>query len=84
MSEKPRDCGASRTVVAAAIAIACLLHGCGRSNPEPPPPDILKAQREALEKARATDKMVQDAAQRRDAEMQSQQKQDSDAQSPGR
>jgi hypothetical protein len=50
-----------------------LLQGCGRSNSEPPP-DILKAQREAMEKAKATEKVVQDAARRHDAEMDSQQK----------
>lgn len=50
-----------------------LLQSCGRSNPEPPP-DVLKAQREALEKARSTGKMMQDAAQQRDAQMESQQK----------
>ena len=50
-----------------------LLQGCGRSNPEPPP-DILKAQREALDKAKSMEKTLQDAAQQRDAQMESQQK----------
>jgi hypothetical protein len=60
--------------VSGALATACLLlPGCSRSNPEPPP-DILKTQREAMEKAKATEKMVQDAAQRREAETESQQK----------
>jgi PBP1b-binding outer membrane lipoprotein LpoB len=49
---------------------ALLLQGCGRSNP--PPPDLVKQQREALEKAKATEKMVQDAAQRHDAQIESQ------------
>jgi hypothetical protein len=55
------------------LSVCVLLQGCGRSNPEPPP-DILKAQREALEKAKATEKTLQDAAQQRDAQMESQQK----------
>jgi len=66
-----------RTVICAvgcAVWIACLmLEGCGRSNPEPPP-DVLKAQREALEKAKGMEKTLQDAAQQRDAQMESQQK----------
>jgi len=52
-------------------AVCVLLQGCGRSNPEPPP-DILRAQREALEKAKATEKTLEDAAQQRDAQMESQ------------
>ena len=57
-----------------ALCGACvLLQSCGRSNPEPPP-DVLKAQREAMEKARSTGKMMQDAVQQRDAQMESQQK----------
>ena len=63
-----------RGIVACAVLTACLLlQGCGRSNPEPPP-DVLKAQREALEKAKAMEKTLQDAAQQRDAQMESQQK----------
>ena len=50
-----------------------LFQGCGRSNSEPPP-DVLKAQREALEKAKAMEKTLQDAAQQRDAQMESKQK----------
>ena len=66
--------GPGASLVAVAVAIACLtLPGCGPSNPQPPP-DLFKAQRQELEKAKATEKMVQDAAQRRDAEMESQQK----------
>ncbi len=62
------------SAVGGAVWTTCLLlHGCGRSNPEPPP-DILKAQREALEKAKGMEKTVQDAAQQRDAQMESQQK----------
>lgn len=54
--------------------IGCLqLQGCGRSNPEPPP-DILKAQREAMDKAKATEKALQDAAEHRDTQLESQQK----------
>jgi hypothetical protein len=61
-------------IVVWTVWIACLLlQGCGRSNPEPPP-DILKAQREALDKAKATEKTLQDAAQQRDTQMESQQK----------
>jgi hypothetical protein len=59
----PRDCLVRR--------VGCRV--AARSNPEPPP-DILKAQRESLEKAKATEKVLQDAAERRDAQMGSQQK----------
>ena len=63
-----------RWIVGCTAWTACLLlQGCGRSNPEPPP-DVLKAQREALEKAKAMEKTLQDAAQQRDVQMESQQK----------
>ena len=65
---------AMRRLLNVVLCGACmLLQSCGRSNPEPPP-DVLKAQREALEKARSTGKMMQDAVQQRDAQMESQQK----------
>jgi len=58
----------------AVICVACLsLQGCGRSNPEPPP-DLLKSQREALQKAKAADQAVQDAAERQNQQIESQQK----------
>ena len=63
-----------RDTTCCVFLIGCLLlQGCGRSNPEPPP-DILKAQREAMDKAKATDKMLQDAVERRDAQIESQAK----------
>jgi hypothetical protein len=62
-----------RVLVGAALASCLLMQGCSRSNTEPSP-DILKAQREALEKAKGTEKVLQDAAERRDAQMESQQK----------
>jgi hypothetical protein len=66
--------GTLRRLLAGAFCISCLLlQGCGRSNPEPPP-DVLKAQREALEKAKGAEKVLQDAAERRDAQLESQQK----------
>ena len=58
---------------AACFSACLLLQGCGRSNQDPPP-DILKAQREAMEKAKATEKVLQDEAKRHDAEVESQQK----------
>ncbi|HEX4596800.1 MAG TPA: hypothetical protein VH278_03360 [Burkholderiaceae bacterium] len=71
---KPRPTRAVARFTPAACLSACLLlQGCGRSNSEPPP-DILKAQREAMEKAKATEKVMQDAAQRHDVEAESQQK----------
>jgi hypothetical protein len=74
MKPEPRQTRALARFVPAACLSACLLlQGCGRSNPEPAP-DILKVQREAMEKAKATEKVVQDAAQRRAGEMDSQQK----------
>jgi len=72
MIRGPMERGRSRRLAAACLA-GLLLQGCGRSNP-PPPPDILKAQREALEKAKGLQKMELDAAERRDAQMESQQK----------
>ena len=62
-----------RGILACTVWTVCLVLGCGRSNPEPPP-DVLKAQREALEKAKGMEKTLQDAAQQRDAQMESQQK----------
>jgi hypothetical protein len=62
-----------RGIVGCTVCVCLLLQGCGRSNPDPPP-EILKAQREALEKAKSTEKTLQDAAQQRDAQMESQQK----------
>jgi len=54
--------------------LACaLLAACGRSNPQPPP-DILKTQREALDKAKATEQVLKEAAERRDSQLESQQK----------
>jgi len=62
-----------RNVASAVLLIGCLLlQGCGRANPEPP--DVLKAQREAMDKAKATEKMTLDAAERRDAQIESQAK----------
>jgi len=55
-------------------ALACLVCACGRSSTDPPPPDLLKADREAMEKAKATEQVLQDAARRRDDQMESQQK----------
>jgi hypothetical protein len=57
-----------------ATAACLLLCACGRSSTDPPPPDLLKTQRESMDKARATEKVVQDAAERRAAQMESQQK----------
>ena len=69
-----RQSAAMHRLIGVALCGACvLLQSCGRSNPEPPP-DVLKAQREAMEKARSTGKMMQDAVQQRDAQMESQQK----------
>ena len=56
------------------LCLACLtLHGCGRSDPAAAP-DLLKAQREALEKAKGTEKALQDAAGRQSEQIESQQK----------
>jgi len=64
---------AMHRLIGLALCGACvLLQSCGRSTE--PPPDVLKAQREAMEKARSTGKMMQDAVQQRDAQMESQQK----------
>jgi hypothetical protein len=55
------------------VCVACLaLSACGRSNP--PPPDLLKTQREALDRAKATEQVLQNAAEHRDAQLESQQK----------
>ena len=60
--------------ICGAVSIACVLvSGCGRSNPQPAP-DILKTQREAMDKAKATEQVLQNSAERRDAQIESQQK----------
>jgi len=54
--------------------MACaLLWACGRSNPQPPA-DILKTEREATDRAKATEQVLQDAAKRRDEQLESQPK----------
>jgi hypothetical protein len=58
----------------AAIAGGLLLCACGRSSTDPPPPDLLKTQRDAMDKARATEKVVRDAAEKQAAQIESQQK----------
>ena len=58
----------------AATAACLVLCACGRSSTDPPPPDLLKTQRDAMDKARSTEKTIQDAADKRDAQMESQQK----------
>jgi hypothetical protein len=64
-----RGCNLARGV----FLVGCLLlQGCGRSNPEPP--DVLKAQREAMDKAKSTEKVLQDSAEHRDAQLESQTK----------
>jgi len=74
MMHKLRARAGIRKTACCVFLIGCLLlQGCGRSNPEPPP-ELLKAQREAMDKAKATDKMLQDAVERRDAQLESQQK----------
>ena len=73
MSDTRMGSARKRGVAAGVLLIGCvLLPGCGRSNPEPP--DVLKAQREAMEKAEATEKVMQDAAERHDAQLESQAK----------
>jgi|HubBroStandDraft_4_1064222.scaffolds.fasta_scaffold887645_2 hypothetical protein len=73
MSDTRMGSARKRGVAAGVLLIGCvLLPGCGRSNPEPP--DVLKAQREAMEKAKATEKVMQDSAEHRDAQLESQAK----------
>jgi hypothetical protein len=83
LSGKRREAGPWPRALTSAIWISCLLlQGCGRSNPAPPP-DIVKTQREALEKAKATEKLLQDASERRDAQMEAQQRERGPATSAG-
>jgi hypothetical protein len=56
-----------------ACAACAALCACGRSDPAPPP-DLLKAQREQMDRAKATEKVLQDAANRRDSQLESQAK----------
>jgi len=65
---------ALRTCAIALVPAFLTLQGCGRSNSEPPPPDPLKAQRQQMEKAKATEKALQDAAERQNQQIESQQK----------
>jgi hypothetical protein len=66
--------GPSRAIRCVAWIAFALLCACGRSNPPAPPPDILKTQREAMDKAKATEQVLQNAAERRDAQAEQQQK----------
>jgi hypothetical protein len=51
-----------------------LLAACGRSSTDPAGPDLLKTQREAMDKAKATEQVMQDAAKKQDAQMEQQAK----------
>jgi len=64
----------TRIARTAFLLAGLLLLACGKSSTDPAGPDVLKAQREALDKAKATEQMVQDAAQKRDAQMEQQAK----------
>jgi hypothetical protein len=61
-----------RSKIGAVALVLAAVYGCGQSSTDPPPPDLLKAQRQALEKARAVDRTVQDAAQRTESQVDSQ------------
>jgi hypothetical protein len=65
-------CSTCRSICGAAWIACTLLSACGRSTE--PPPDILKTQREDLNKAKGTEKMLLDSAERQKAEIDSQQK----------
>ena len=56
-----------------ACAACAALSACGKSDPAPPP-DLLKAQREQLNKAKATEKVLLDAASRNGSQLESQTK----------
>ncbi|MBV8208814.1 MAG: hypothetical protein JO133_02015 [Burkholderiaceae bacterium] len=74
MNETPSGTRSTHCFGVVIVCVACLfLQGCSRSDSEPPP-DLLKAQREALQKAKATDQAVQDAAERQRQQVESQQK----------
>jgi len=55
------------------LAVCLLLGACDRPS-SAPPPDLLKAQRAEMERAKATEKVMQDAAKRTDEQIESQQK----------
>jgi hypothetical protein len=60
-------------LICAIVWLACAsLSACGRSTE--PPPDILKTQREDLNKAKGTEKMLLDSADRQKAQIESEQK----------
>jgi predicted small lipoprotein YifL len=61
------------TALNLALAACLALCACGRADPLPSP-DVLKTQREAMDKAKATEKVLQEAAERRDTQLESQQK----------
>ena len=63
----------ARPLICSIVWIACVLpSACGRSTE--PPPDILKTQREDLNKAKGTEKMLLDSADRQKAQIESEQK----------
>ena len=74
MNEGPSGTRSTPCFGVVIICVACLfLQGCGRSDSEPPP-ELLKAQRQQLEKAKGTEKALQDAAERQNQQVESQQK----------
>jgi hypothetical protein len=51
-----------------------LASGCGKSSTDPAGPDLLKAQREAMDKAKGTEQIMQDASKKQDQQLESQSK----------
>jgi outer membrane PBP1 activator LpoA protein len=53
----------TRPPIVAVIVVSLVIAGCGK--PQEPPPDILKAQRRAMEKAKGVEQILQQSADER-------------------
>lgn len=56
------------------LLVALALAACGKSSTDPAGPDLLKAQREAMDKAKGTEQVIQDAAKKQEQQLESQSK----------
>jgi hypothetical protein len=62
------------TIRTAILLAGLLLAACGKSSTDPVGPDLLKTQREAMDKAKGTEQVIQDAAKKQDTQMEQQAK----------
>jgi hypothetical protein len=57
------------TMRTAILLAGLVLAACGKSSTDPVGPDLLKTQREAMDKAKGTEQVIQDATKKQDAQM---------------